>query len=73
LLHENDLPLTELLALKSALVAEGSRVRLVSKPKNIKPTLEALAIEGFTRFAFVEAGTTLASISLRPLTETPQA
>jgi histidyl-tRNA synthetase len=73
LLHPEDTPLDELLKLKSGLIEQGARVRLVKQPKNIKPTLEALAIEGFTRFAFVEAGTTLASISLRPLTETPQA
>jgi len=72
LLHDAETPLPELLALKAALVAGGSRVRLVVKPKNTKPTLESLAIEGFTRFAFVDAGTTLASLSLRPLTETPQ-
>ena len=72
LLHDAETPLPELLALKAALVAGGSRVRLVVKPKNTKPTLESLAIEGFTSFAFVDAGTTLASLSLRPLTETPQ-
>ena len=67
LLHDAETPLSPLLTLKAALVAGGSRVRLVVKPKNTKPTLDALAIEGFTRFAFVDAGTTLASISLRPL------
>ncbi|MEO5533818.1 MAG: ATP phosphoribosyltransferase regulatory subunit [Pseudolysinimonas sp.] len=72
LLHDADVPLGELMSLKAALIAEGSRVRLVVRPKNTKPTLEALAIEGFTRFAFVSGGSTAASIDLRPLTQTSQ-
>ncbi|MEO8528474.1 MAG: ATP phosphoribosyltransferase regulatory subunit [Pseudolysinimonas sp.] len=72
LLHDADVPHGELMSLKAALIAEGSRVRLVQRPKNTKPTLEALAIEGFTRFAFVPAGSTAASIDLRPLTQTNQ-
>ncbi|WP_395639706.1 histidine--tRNA ligase [Pseudolysinimonas sp.] len=67
LLHDSDIPLAELLTLKSELIAGGSRVRLVVKPKNVKPTLDALAVEGFTRFAFVSAGAALASLELRPL------
>lgn len=70
LLHDKDVPLTDLLRLKTALVAQGTRVRLVVRPKNTKPTLDALASEGFTGFAFVDAGTTAASLGLRPLTET---
>jgi histidyl-tRNA synthetase len=67
LLHDADLPLAELLKLKADVVATGARVRLVSRPKNVKPTLDALAAEGFTRFAFVAAGATAASLDLRPL------
>jgi len=70
LLHDPEVPLAALLALKTALVADGSRVRLVARPKNVKPTLDALAADGFTRFAFVDAATTAASLDLRPLTET---
>jgi histidyl-tRNA synthetase len=69
LLHDDDVALSDLLKLKSDLVRQGSRVRLVRKPKNVKPTLEALAIEGFTRFALVDAGTTPASLALRLLNE----
>ncbi len=72
LLHDADIPLAELLKLKAELVGTGSRVRLVSRAKNVKPTLDALALEGFTRFAFVSAheggpGATAASLELRPL------
>jgi histidyl-tRNA synthetase len=68
LLHDADIPLATLLALKSQLIAEGGRVRLVARPKNTKATLEALAAEGFTRFAFVDAGVaTLSELQLRPL------
>ena len=67
LLHDADMPLPELLTLKTALVDGGARVRLVPRPKNAKPTLDALAAEGFTRFAFVGAGADAASVDLRPL------
>ncbi|WP_229842042.1 histidine--tRNA ligase [Pseudolysinimonas yzui] len=69
LLHDADVDLAELLTLKAELIATGSRVRLVARPKNVKPTLDALAGEGFTSFAFVDRSTTLASLSLRSLTE----
>lgn len=68
LLHDADTPLAGLLKLKADLVATGARVRLVITPKNVKPTLDALATEGFTRFAFVDGTTTPASLDLRPLT-----
>jgi histidyl-tRNA synthetase len=69
LLHDADVDLAQLLTLKAELIATGARVRLVARPKNAKPTLDALAAEGFTNFAFVELSTTLASLSLRSLTE----
>ena len=67
LLHDADFPLADLLRLKADVVATGARVRLVVKPKNVKPTLDALAAEGFTRFAFVAAGATAASLEVRSL------
>jgi histidyl-tRNA synthetase len=69
LLHDADVDLAQLLTLKAELIATGARVRLVLRPKNVKPTLDALATEGFTSFSFVDRATTLASISLRSLTE----
>lgn len=67
LVHDAGIPHPALLALKSALVARGSRVRLVTRPKNVKPTLDALAAEGFTAFAFVDAATTAETLELRSL------
>jgi histidyl-tRNA synthetase len=68
LLYDADVPLAVLLALKTELLADGGRVRLVARPKNTKTLLEALAAEGFTRFAFVDAGVTGAvDVELRPL------
>jgi histidyl-tRNA synthetase len=67
LLHDRDAALAPLLALKTELIATGARVKLVGRPKNVKPTLDALAAEGFTRFAFVDESTTSATLELRPL------
>ena len=55
LVHDPALDLGTLMALKSALVAEGSRVRLLKRPKNLKAALDQLAGEGCTRFALVGA------------------
>jgi histidyl-tRNA synthetase len=69
LLHDADVDLAQLLTLKAELIATGARVRLVARPKNVKPTLDGLATDGFTRFAFVDRSTTLGSVALRSLTE----
>jgi histidyl-tRNA synthetase len=58
LLHEADAAPERLLALKSALLARGGRVRLERKPRNLKPLLEQLAASGFGRIATVTAATT---------------
>ncbi len=67
LLHDKDAPASQLVALKTALVGQGHRVRLERRPKNTKATLERLAAEGFSRFAFVNAETDAATLELRPL------
>jgi histidyl-tRNA synthetase len=61
LLYDADVPLATLLTLKTELLSGahgvgGGRVRLVVRPKNTKTLLETLEAEGFTRFAFVDAG-----------------
>ncbi|GMA96141.1 hypothetical protein GCM10025881_29650 [Pseudolysinimonas kribbensis] len=62
------MPLADLVALKAALVASGARVRLLVRPRNVKPALDALAADGFTHFAFVAAGAaTPEALDLRPL------
>ncbi len=67
LLHDKDASASQLVALKTALVGRGHRVRLERRPKNTKATLERLAAEGFSRFAFVNAETDAATLELRPL------
>jgi histidyl-tRNA synthetase len=57
LVHDADVPLGTLMALKTALVAQGTRVRLLKRPKNLKAALDQLAADGCTRFALVAATT----------------
>ncbi len=76
LVHDQDVPLDELLSLKSALLrgdgvphglGTAHRVRLVSRTKNVKNLLDSLAADGFSHFAFVSAGADAATLELRPL------
>lgn len=67
LVHDRDVPIGALLALKSALVAEGSRVRLEQRTKNLKALLERAASDGYTTFATVSAGTTRDALEIKPL------
>jgi len=57
LLHDADVAPQTLVALKSALLVRGGRVRLERKPRNLKPLLEQLAASGFGRVATVTAAT----------------
>ncbi|MBX3092954.1 MAG: histidine--tRNA ligase [Cryobacterium sp.] len=68
LVYDPAVPVSRLVALKTHLVAGGSRVRLEARTKNTKTLLERLALEGYTRFAFVEADTTPETLELRALT-----
>lgn len=61
LVHHKDAPIAELIAAQRGLVAQGLRVRLVARPKNLKPLLDSLGDDGFTRFA------TFPELELRPL------
>ena len=56
LVHDRDVPVADLVALKAAFVAEGSRVRLEQRTKNLKGLLERSAADGYTAFATVSAG-----------------
>jgi histidyl-tRNA synthetase len=58
LVHDADVSPVTLAVLKSQLIAEGTRVRLVRRVKNVKLLFDALAAEGFTHFAFVSGNTT---------------
>lgn len=55
LLHDADVPVAALLAAKRQVHQEGGRVRLERTRKNRKAQLDALAADGFTRFAVVSA------------------
>lgn len=67
LVHDRDVPVEELVALKSALVAEGARVRLEQRTKNLKALLERAAADGYTSFATVAAGQEAAALEVKPL------
>jgi histidyl-tRNA synthetase len=67
LVHDRDVPVADLLTLKSALVAEGSRVRLEQRTKNLKALLERAASDGYTAFATVSAGAARENLEIKPL------
>ncbi|EXJ53031.1 histidyl-tRNA synthetase [Microbacterium sp. MRS-1] len=67
LVHERDVPVGELLALKAALVAEGARVRVEQRTKNLKALLERAAADGYTSFATVAAGQAPDALEIKPL------
>jgi histidyl-tRNA synthetase len=67
LVHDRDMPLGEVLALKVALTAQGARVRLEQRPKNLKALLEHAASDGYTSFATVSAGTAPDALEVKPL------
>ncbi|MFG6445166.1 histidine--tRNA ligase [Microbacterium sp. P07] len=67
LVHDRDVSVAELVALKAGLIADGARVRLEQRPKNLKPLLERAAADGYTGFAFVRTGDVAASLEVKPL------
>lgn len=67
LVHDRDVPLGELLALKARLTADGARVRLEQRPKNLKALLERAASDGYSSFATISAGASADDLELKPL------
>ncbi|GAB2559999.1 histidine--tRNA ligase [Leucobacter ruminantium] len=68
LVHDADVELADLLALKRALVERGHRVRLEKRQKNMKALLSRIESDGFASFANVRAGVRSADeLELRPL------
>ncbi len=67
LVHDRDVPIDELLAVKAALVGEGARVRLEQRTKNLKALLERAASDGYTEFATIAPGATRDDLEVRPL------
>ncbi len=56
LVHDAAVPVAELVAHKTSLVAKGARVRLEQRTKNLKALLERSAADGYTHFASVRPG-----------------
>jgi histidyl-tRNA synthetase len=54
-----------LVALKAKLVAQGRRVRLEARVKNLKALLDRVSAAGFGAFAFVSADSTLESLEFK--------
>ena len=68
LVHDADAPASQLLALKSELVASGTRVRLERRVKNLRALLDRVTADGFDAFAQVGPETTdAASLAFRDL------
>ncbi len=57
--------LSKAVEIRDSLIAQGYRVRLESRPKNLKSLLESMAANGFTHFATLDETTT--GIELRPI------
>jgi len=67
LVHDADVAVAELAALKAALIRQGSRVRLERRTKNLKALLERAAADGYTAFAAVSVGTSPEALEIKPL------
>ncbi|WP_292835440.1 histidine--tRNA ligase [Microbacterium sp.] len=67
LVHDRDVAVADLVALKAALIAEGHRVRVEQRTKNLKALLERAAADGYRSFATVSARQTRAGIELKSL------
>jgi histidyl-tRNA synthetase len=68
LVHEKDADPAALVALKTTLVAQGLRVRLDKRTKNLKALLERAGAAGYGRFAFVASDdVTAGDLVFKPL------
>jgi len=56
LVHDADVSVTTLLALKRSLIARGDRVRLERRVKNMRALLDRVTLEGFDVFSNVTSG-----------------
>jgi len=67
LVHDPDVAPAAAVALQIALIAQGRRVRLEQRPRNLGPFFAQLAASGFTEFAFVHADSTRDSLDFKPV------
>jgi histidyl-tRNA synthetase len=70
LVYDADVPPVRLLELKNALLADGKRVRLERRAKNVTALLERSAASGYGTFALVSAAVaSVDELEFKPLTE----
>ncbi|MEO8908347.1 MAG: histidine--tRNA ligase [Microbacteriaceae bacterium] len=70
LVHDRDVSPARLVALKTALIARGKRVRLERRTKNLKGLLERAAASGYGAFTLVGAETVaVEQLEFKPLVE----
>jgi len=67
LVHDADVPPARLAALQAEFIAQGRRVRLERKPRNIAPLLAQLAASGFAQFAYVGASSVASELEFRAI------
>jgi len=68
LIFDKDVPAAQLSAIKRELLAQGMRVRLERRAKNVNAQLERATVGGFSSFAFVTADDTDSSrLHIKPL------
>jgi histidyl-tRNA synthetase len=67
LVYDESVNAADLIALKTALIAEGKRVRIEKRPRNMKSLLDGLVASGFQSFANVSSVTTLENVEFRAL------
>jgi histidyl-tRNA synthetase len=67
LLHDAAVTPADLVALQSGLIAEGKRVRLVPRPKNLAPLLEQLSQSGFGSYALVSTGSAAEALEYKSI------
>ena len=67
LVHDAEVAPAQLAQLQAALIAQGRRVRLERKPRNLAPLMGQLEASGFTQVAFVTPESTLESLEFRPI------
>ena len=67
LVHDRDVPVAELAALKAAFIRRGQRVRLEQRPRNLKTLLERAAADGYSHFAAVTVGAHIDDLEVKPL------
>lgn len=67
LVHDQDVPLEEVVAAKTELLATCARIRVERRPRNLKGLLAQAAADGYTHVVNLPAGSAPGSIAPRPL------